>query len=382
MLAALRSLWDEPRPPAPPPRVWRDWVLVGVLVPAAVLEGLLRPDLPWRVASVVVTAGLVPTLLWRRTRPLLMVVVCFAVTGLAPLLTGQPPAEMYTMAYQMILPYALFRWGSGREAVTGLAIMIVSASFPLVTGRAPGTDAIGAFTVLSAVVALGGALRYRARARARELDQAKLLEREQLARDLHDTVAHHVSAMAVRAQAGLAVAGSRPDAATEALRVIEEEAARALDEMHALVRVLRRDRPDEPADLVPGRRIADIVRLAGRTRSGPSVDVEISGDLDGLPPSVEAAVYRLAQESITNAVRHARHATRVEVRVTADDTSVHLRVSDDGDGGLIRPAASPGYGIIGMIERAHLLRGTCVAGPGPDRGWTVSAVLPRTGAAT
>jgi signal transduction histidine kinase len=353
-----------------------------VLVAVAVLEGLLRPDLPWRFVSVAVAAGLAPTLLWRRTRPLLMVVICFIAAGLAALLIGDPPAEMYTMAYQLILPYALFRWGSGREAAIGLAIMIASASLSAITGRTVGPDVIGAFTVLSATVALGGAFRYRARARARELDQAKLLEREQLARDLHDTVAHHVSAMAVRAQAGLATAESRPDAATEALRVIEAEAARALDEMHALVRVMRRDRPDEPVDLAPGRRIADIERLAGRSRSGPSVDVEVSGDLDGLPPSVEAAVYRLAQESVTNALRHAHHATRIEVRVTADDTSVRLLVSDDGDGGLIRPAASPGYGIVGMIERAHLLRGTCTAGPGPDRGWTVTAVLPRTGAAT
>ncbi|MEU4829635.1 ATP-binding protein [Streptosporangium sp. NPDC023615] len=160
--------------------------------------------------------------------------------------------------------------------------------------------------------------------------------------------------------------------------MIEAEAGRALAEMQAMVRVLRTDRP---ADLAPGRRIADIEHLADHGGSGPAVDVEISGDLGGLPPSVEAAIYRLAQESVTNARRHARHATRVEVRVTADDTSVRLRVSDDGDG-HVHPAASPGYGLIGMIERAHLLRGTCVAGPDPERGWTVTAVLPRTGAAT
>ncbi|MFC4058058.1 sensor histidine kinase [Planomonospora corallina] len=379
--AFLRSVWDEPRPPGPPRRVWRDWALVGVLAPLAVLEGVLRPDLPWRTVSVAVAVGLLPTLLWRRTRPLPMVVICFAATGLVPLLVGGPPSEMYTMAYQLILPYSLFRWGSGREVVTGTAIMTVSAAVSAVSGRAPGPDAIGAFAVLLATVALGGAFRYRAGARMRELEQAKLLERERLARDLHDTVAHHVSAMAVRAQAGLATAASRPDAATEALHVIEAEAARALAEMHAMVRVLRRDRPDEPVDLEPGRRIADLGRLAGRDGAGPAVDVAISGVLDGLPPSVEAAVYRLAQESVTNARRHARHATRIEVRVTADDASVRLRVSDDGDGGLIRPAASPGYGLIGMIERAHLLGGTCVAGPGPDRGWTVTAVLPRNGAA-
>ncbi|WP_449061786.1 hypothetical protein [Planomonospora algeriensis] len=71
--------------------MWRDWVLVGVLVPTAVLEGFLRPDLPWRVVSVAIAVGLAPTLLWRRTRPLLMIVICFAVTGLTPLLMGEPP---------------------------------------------------------------------------------------------------------------------------------------------------------------------------------------------------------------------------------------------------------------------------------------------------
>lgn len=372
-------MWDEPSPPNPPPRVWRDWVLVGVLVPVAVLEGLLRPDLPWRTASVILAVGLVPTLLWRRTRPLPMVAIAFATTSLAPLLTDGDSAETYTMTYLLILVYSLFRWGSGREVTLGSTIMLVAVSLSLFSGRITPGDVVGAFAVMFSAMALGGALRYRAGARTRELDQIKLLEREQLARDLHDTIAHHVSAMAIRAQAGLATSESRPNAATDALRVIEVEAARALDEMRAMVRILRRD---QPADLAPGRRITDLEQLASQGRSGPSVDVEISGDIDGLPPSVEAAIYRLAQESVTNAQRHARHATRIEVRVTTDDTSVRLRVSDDGDSSSIRPAAPPGYGLIGMIERADLLGGTCEAGPDPDRGWTVTAVLPRSGAAT
>ncbi|MET8339368.1 sensor histidine kinase [Streptosporangium canum] len=379
MPSLLRYVWDEPSPPNPPPRVWRDWVLVGVLVPASVLEGLLRPDLPWRTVSVILAVGLVPTLLWRRTRPLPMVAITFATTSLAPLLTDGDSAETYTMTYLLILVYSLFRWGSGREVTLGSTIMLVAVSLSLFFGRITPGDVVGAFAVMFSAMALGGALRYRARARTRELDQIKLLEREQLARDLHDTVAHHVSAMAIRAQAGLATSESRPNAATDALRVIEIEAARALDEMRAMVRILRRD---QPADLAPGRRVTDLEQLASQGRSGPSVDVEISGDIDGLPPSVEAAIYRLAQESVTNAQRHARHATRIEVRVTADDTSVRLRVSDDGDSGPIRPAAPPGYGLIGMIERADLLGGTCEAGPNPDRGWTVTAVLPRSGAAT
>jgi len=80
---------------------------------------------------------------------------------------------------------------------------------------------------------------------------------------------------------------------------------------------------------------------------------------------------------VTNARRHARHATRIEVRVAADDRTVRLRVTDDGDSG--RAAGSSGYGLVGMAERAGLLGGTCAAGPNPDRGWTVTAVLPRTG---
>ncbi|MEV1170613.1 sensor histidine kinase [Nonomuraea sp. NPDC049784] len=373
----LRSVWNEPRPPDPPLRVWRDWALVGVLVMVAVLEGVLRPDLPWRAVSVALTIGLVPTLLWRRTRPLLMLAITFVATSLAPLLTGGVRAETYTMGFLLLVVYALFRWGSGREAVAGLAIMLVSVGVSMAFyGLAP-ADAVAAFVVMFSAIALGLAVRYRGRARIRELEQVKLLEREQLARDLHDTVAHHVSAMAIRAQAGLATAATQPEAATDALRVIEAEASRTLAEMRAMVRLLRRN---EPAELAPGRQIADLEQLAGRARVGPSVDVEIFGDLDGLPPSVGAAIFRIAQESVTNARRHARHATRIAIQVAADDTSVRLRVSDDGDTSSVR--TMPGYGLLGMIERAGLLGGTCEAGPNPDRGWTVTAVLPRTGAAT
>ncbi|HEY4852406.1 MAG TPA: sensor histidine kinase [Streptosporangiaceae bacterium] len=378
MRTFFRSVWDEPRPPAAPVRVWRDWVLVAVLVPTAVLEGVLRPGLPLRALSVVVTVGLVATLLWRRTRPLLMVVVAFVVLGLLMVLTAAAIPQMYTGAYVLLLPYALLRWGSGREAVIGSAVLFLKTGLSaLVVVTRPSNVVLGAAVLVSAM-ALGAAFRFRAGARVRQLDQVRLLERERLARELHDTVAHHVSAIAIRAQAGLATSASRPDAAVEALRVIEAEASRTLTQMRSVVRVLRRS---EPADVAPSPCIADLKRLAGRDGTGPPVDVEVSGDLADVPPSVGAAIYRLVQESVTNARRHARHATRIEVRVAADGSSVRLRVSDDGDTGLLRPAGSPGYGLIGMIERAHLLGGTCEAGPEPGRGWTVTAVLPRAGTA-
>lgn len=372
-------MWNEPRPPGAPARTWWDWALVAAVMALAVLEGLLRPDLPHRVVAVIVTAGLAPTLLWRRDRPLLMAVIMFVATSLAPLLAGGQALDSYAMAYVLVLLYALFRWGSGREVVIGFAVLLGGVGGSIVMGRLVSGDVAGAFAVMFACLALGVAFRYRARARLRELDQVKLLEREQLARDLHDTVAHHVSAMAIRAQAGLAAAATRPEAATDALRVIETEASRTLAEMRSMVHLLR---GNEPAELTPGRHIADLAELAGRSRVGPAVAVDLRGDLDDVPPSVGAAIYRIAQESVTNARRHARHATRIDVSVAADDTSVRLRVTDDGDSTAGRPGPSPGYGLPGMIERAGLLGGTCEAGPNPGRGWTVTAVLPRTGAAT
>ncbi|MFC4055170.1 sensor histidine kinase [Actinomadura syzygii] len=375
MSSLLRSVREEPRPPGPPPRGWRDWALVAVLAPAAVLEGALRPDLPWRTASVVLTVALLPTLLWRRTNPLLMVAIAFGACGLAGLLTtGEAPA-LNAMAFVLFLAYALVRWGSGREAVAGAAIAYAKVVLSVAFDGMGGADAFGAFAILSAAMAAGGALRYRARARQRELEQAKLLERERLARDLHDTVAHHVSAIAIRAQAGLATAAADPDAATDALRVIETEASRTLTEMRAIVRVLRADGPPEAA----GQRVGDVAALASAAESGPAVEVRMSGDLGEVPPPVAAVVYRLAQESVTNARRHARRATRIEVSVAADDTAVRLRVRDDGEPAGPRPADAAGYGLAGMRERAGLLGGTCEAGPDPDRGWTVTAVLPRAG---
>ena len=370
-------MWNAPRPPSAPVRVWRDWVLVAVLVPAAVLEGALRPGLPFRALSVAVTVGVIATLLWRRTRPLLMVTIAFVVVGVLFNLTAGRAPQLYSGGCALLLPYALFRWGSGREAVTGAAVVIVRVGVTALP-RTPPADVALACAVMGSVMALGATVRFRSMARVNELDQVKLLERERLARDLHDTVAHHVSAIAIRAQAGLATAESQPDAAAEALRIIEAEASRTLAEMRGMVRILRRN---EPAALAPNGSIADLERLASSDRAGPLVEVAVSGDFSGLPPSVGAAVYRLAQESVTNARRHARHATRIAVRVAADDSSVRLRVSDDGDTGLLRLTGSPGYGLVGMIERARLLGGSCDAGPDPSGGWTVTAVLPRSGTA-
>ncbi|MFC8527358.1 sensor histidine kinase [Nocardia sp. NPDC057227] len=366
----VRSVWTEPAPPDPPRPRGRDRALVAALLLLTALEVALRPDVPHRMIWLAVAALILPTLLWRRTRPLPAVVFAFALSAAVTVLLGGEQSGLTTLSALLLLPYALFRWGSGRDIVLGAAIVLTGAAIGTVGSGLPAADAAGGFTVLFAAAALGLANRYRAGAKARELDQVKLLERERLARDLHDTVAHHVSAIAVRAQAGLATAPARPEAATDALRVIEAEAARTLTEMRAIVRALRAGR----AEPEPNPGIGELSRLARPAGDGPAIEVRITGPVAELPPALGAAVYRLAQESVTNALRHARAATRVQVRVRADDSAVRLSVQDDGEH---RPAAPPGLGRLGMSERAALFGGSCESGPAPGRGWAVTAVLPR-----
>jgi signal transduction histidine kinase len=179
--------------------------------------------------------------------------------------------------------------------------------------------------------------------------------------------------MVVRAQAGRVVAAADPAAAVEALQVIEDEGSRTLTEMRQLVAALREG---DDADLTPGRGLGDLERLARRDGSSPTVDVQVSGGLDDLGPTVGAAIYRIAQESVTNALRHARRATRVSVRVAGEGDSVRVSIEDDGEAPVGRGQA--GFGIVGMTERASLLGGTLVAGPASGRGWVVTATLPRT----
>jgi signal transduction histidine kinase len=371
---ALRSVWAEPRAADAPERVSRDWVLVGVLMATALFEGAFRDDVAWRPFATIVAIGLAPVLLWRRTRPLACVVVGFGTAmalGLATLAGGPPRIGLDTMIYVLVLVYALVRWGSGREIVIGLTFVLVAAVIGTVANYTGPSDFVGGFGILTAAAAGGAAFRYRAESWRRALDQIRSQERVGLARELHDMVAHHVSAIAVQAQAGRAMAGQRPEAGLEALAVIEGEASRTLAEMRAMVRVLREG---APAEYAPQPGVADLVSLA-RREPVPVVDVEVPGELNGLPLQVDAAVYRLAQEALTNALRHARNASRVEIRVVEAGGRLRLRVTDDGQIDPLRPS-SHGFGLLGMTERVQLLGGTLRAGPTPGGGWAVDAELP------
>lgn len=348
----------------------------------ATAEALAREPLVWPAASLAVTVGLAFLLPWRRVRPLLVFVVSFGTVSAVEALSLVREVDwegLDTSAFLLVLPYALTRWASARDVTVGLVLLAVPLALSGVGGDPVGTLAGGALVVLLAA-AVGAAVRYAAALQAEEASGLRSRERAVLARELHDTVAHHVSAIAVQAQAGRVVAATRPDAALEALGVIEEEATRALEEMRSMVGALR---AGDQADLRPQQGIRDLPRLDRRDgAAGPRVTVTIAGGLDDVRPSVDAACFRLAQEAVTNALRHARHASRVDVRVEGDDEHVRLTVVDDGRGRDAATRSTSGFGLVGMAERAKLLGGTFDAGPRPDGGWRVAATLPRRPVAT
>ncbi|MFE0673375.1 sensor histidine kinase [Streptomyces sp. NPDC058867] len=372
----VRTLWTEPRPPDVPARVWRDWALLAAGLGGAVLEAALREDVVWRPVAVVFTVWLCLLPLWRRTRPLATVTLAFgSVTGLqlATLVAApREPVGLYTGAVVLVLVYALPRWGSGREIVLGGAVILAAGALCSVTDGTAIVEQVVGFVFLLLPGVIGAAVRFRGTARERQLEQVRSREREQLARELHDTVAHHVSAMVIIAQAGRVLADTDPSAAVEALEGLEEEGARTLEEMRAMVATLR-DR-GVGAELAPPAGVADLERLVRTPGGRLKVDLRLDGELDALPPAVDAAVYRIVQESVTNALRHAVDATDVVVRVAAERHTVSVSVSDNG---RRTGRGRDGYGLTGLRERATLLGGMLRAGPGIDRGWHVEAELPR-----
>ena len=387
--ASVRSYLAEPAVPDPPAPDRRDWALIGLASIGAILEATLRTDAGWvvfpagwRVAAVVMFfLAAPPAILLRRSRPLLATFWGFAPTiafGVAAAVTVGSFGGITSTSVILVVPYALYRWGSGRDGAIGALVLISAGIVGMLADPATGVgDWIGGFVVLSIPVEAGLIVRYRGAARARQIDEAKSREREQLARELHDTVAHHVSAIAVQAQAGQAVAATNPARALEILSVIEHAASRTLAEMRTMVGSLR---AGADAELTPQRGVADLPLLARDAGGDLRIDVDMSQCVGGLGQAVDAAVYRIVQESITNAVRHARHATRVLVSVVSDGPDVRVVVTDDGEGGDATPGR--GYGLLGMAERVHLLGGRFEAGSVRPRGWRVAATLPRQAATT
>jgi signal transduction histidine kinase len=206
-----------------------------------------------------------------------------------------------------------------------------------------------------------------------ELRLARAEERLRLSREVHDVVSHSLSAIAVQAGVARLVLAEQPGQAGAALSAIETASRSALDELRKLLRQIR-DPDDADEEATPT--LSDLPALIGKLRrAGLDVSYHSTGRPRPYGTAVELSAYRIAQEALTNAAKHASGArTRVEVGHGADELTV--TVADDGSPNPVRPAASGGLGIPGMRERAELLGGTLAAGPRREGGFIVTARLP------
>jgi signal transduction histidine kinase len=199
-------------------------------------------------------------------------------------------------------------------------------------------------------------------------------ERLRIARELHDTVAHHMSLINMQASVALHVLDRQPEQAEVALTAIRDASKEGLAELRSLVAVLRDE--EHTAPRTPATTLGAIDDLLSRTeRTGLVVDKVVAGSERPVPTAVDLAAYRIVQEAITNVVRHSE-ARHVRVLLHYGDDELGVQVDDDGRGVEVR-GGTPGSGVLGMRERAHALGGSLRIEPSPDLGGTrVAAVLP------
>ena len=255
-------------------------------------------------------------------------------------------------------------------ALIGGVVMSARASFPgVLDGFVLGTAVVSAQVLLAALLADRGASR-RARLAALEAErdrQAEIgaaRERARIARDLHDVIAHSLAVMVAQADGGRYAAPGDPGAASRALAQIAETGRDALAQMRGLLGVLRQS--DGDADLS-----GLVRRLAG---AGLPVDLEVEGPVRELPDEVRVCVHRIAQEALTNVLRHAVAPRSVEVVLRYLEAEVELGVRDDGSATVAGDGR--GSGLAGMRERVALHSGTLQAGPRDGEGYEVRARLP------
>jgi signal transduction histidine kinase len=275
--------------------------------------------------------------------------------------------------------YALAVWASPRRFLLGAAFVVGTDMVPV-----GGLDGIGKsipFAAGSLVVMLlarrvVGDRERRAQLAERERDvaarEAVVEERARIARELHDAIAHNVSVMVVQAGAERRVLGSADASTREVLETIERIGRGALTEMRRLVGMLRSDSV-EP--LAPHHGLDDLATLVAQVgAAGLPVELHVEGERRDLPVGIELSAYRIVQEALTNALKHAGEAHAV-VHVAFGPDSLTLEITDDGTR-VPAPVAGGGHGLVGMRERVALYGGRLDAGRNPGGGFGVRVVLP------
>ena len=320
-----------------------------------------------------------PLVFWRTRLPWVAGVVTFA----SLVAVGSEPTllTLSGITAQLIVVYLVANRYRRRWSV------LLAAPFLAAAVGWSDEDSLAGVMLLVLVVAaqvLGDSRRQRSQAIAErdatrhamaetQRDQVIMEERARIARELHDVVAHHVSVIAVQAETARLTTPDMPDEGKERLAAIGQTARDSLTELRRLLGVLRADGSSEAArSPQPGLgRLAELIDSA-RT-AGTPVRLTLDGDVSPLPPGVDLTAYRIVQEALTNARRHAPGAS-VDVTLGYEENALRLRVSDDGPG---PPAAdTSGHGLLGMQERAAMVGGRLTTGPGDGAGFVVEAELP------
>ncbi|HET6740151.1 MAG TPA: histidine kinase [Kribbella sp.] len=345
------------------------------------------------VLALAIARGLALSLSWLRPRA--AVVVSLFVTAVTAALTTPvsssepwPWGTTAAFGHALVLAIAGARglrrreqvgWWIATEALGVIAIQL--------SPDRGGWGGLITMAVLSGVaVVVGDLLRSRNETSRRLVEQEtiskteraereRLQERARIARELHDVVAHHLSVVVVRADSAPHRLPDVPDAVREEFTGIADEARASLTEMRRVLRLLRE--PEErPAELGPQPGLQDVAALVESTRRAGADVRLVSGDLPTpLDPAVELTAYRVVQEALSNAVRHALHAT-VEVAVRRTSAELEVTVQNEKPPRPVVPAPGSGQGLRGMQERVALVDGTVSAGPTPEGGYLVQALIP------
>lgn len=335
-------------------------------------------------AAFLVVAGAL-SLLVRRRHPvvalaavLLLVAAANLTCAVSPHFGLTPAVALYSVAVAC------------RPGVVAACALVTAPLVTLGQGGVPFGSAVGVAANAGAtliVVAAGLVIKRRQReTEARRVllaDRAVAEERRRIARELHDIVAHHITTMQLMAGGARANLAHDPEAAREALVILEGSGRMALGEMRQLLDVLRAGEEPETAPPAPQPGAADLDRIVTESRlAGMETEFTVRGPVRPLPPTVGLTVFRVVQEALTNARKHAGDA-RAHVRLTYRPDEVTVEVRDDGPGSGSAGAAAPsrppgrgGYGLIGMRERVALQGGTLEAAPLDEGGFRVAARLP------
>ncbi|QEO10235.1 sensor histidine kinase [Protaetiibacter larvae] len=374
--------WGDPERSWGPSRRLRLWVPVVlsalVQLPAATIGVRIAQPEPWIGALTIALAAVGPLALIAARRlpgPVVAVATAAAVGELLVGVNGGPPP----IALAFALVGAIVRGARGWAWISlaaGWSVALVAGILVTSETWTP-PRVVGTTLVLLLVMGIGEGIRsrrervreYRAAAVRKRLTAAEE-ERMRIARELHDVLAHSLSQINVQAGVGLHLADTRPEQAVEALASIKQTSKTALDEVRAVLGVLRADGEGSPLAPQPG--IGDIPALVAGAGI-PGARVELVDELRGVAVSTAAgaAAYRIVQEALTNAARHGVGVSSVRVRLADEAGRLMVEVRDDGRVG----AVEPGRGLLGMRERAELLGGRFELGT--DGGFTVRAELPR-----